>query len=728
MSDLKDSTDSTNPPSFREENQPTELRLPEPGWGGEIPLAIRRIVFFSTAALIATTGTIFFADLLYRIYGAFQAPTILLTVFFAILFSMVSFGFVHAFFGFFAMPFRSLNITSRLKPEDQFIPIDLTAVVFPVYNEPVDRVFEGLRAVYLSVQKTGRLENFEFFILSDSTSVNNWIREEEAWSRICRELGAFGRIFYRRRTQNVNKKAGNIADFCRTWGGRYTYMIVMDADSVMQGPDMVNLAILMQKNPRIGIIQTAPRLIGAESLYGRCQQFANRIYGPMFTAGLNFWQESEGNYWGHNAIIRVQPFTDHCDLPDLPGKEPFGGKILSHDFVEAALMRKAGWEVWLAWDLEGSFEEGPQSLIESAQRDRRWLQGNLQHSWLLFAKGLHPASKIHLAMGILGYLASPFWLAFLLAGMLVVHRHNLTGLSVIPADGVFGRWFPWLTPTTHGIFLFLGTMAILFAPKFFAVLQALLCSGFRKSMGGLRAICTGMLIETIGSTLIAPSLMLFHTKFLLWMFLGKSVNWGPQVRGAKGTSWGQATRAHLSQTIIGVGWATLAIHIDQRMFFWMIPIFAGLIFAIPLSVFSSRASAGEAFAKMKLLLNSEDIQQPWEMSEIERRLLLAEERKDEHVVDLAPFEGLSRAIVDPYLNAIHVSLQEGYDHKPNRLDCEALATRLAQNGPNSLTIEEIKTLLADPESVLHLHRQIWTTPFAELDPWWQRVTYAYRRS
>ena len=205
----------------------------------------------------------------------------------------------------------------------------------------------------------------------------------------------------------------------------------------------------------------------------------------MFTAGLNFWQSSEGNYWGHNAIIRVTPFTDYCDLPDLPGKEPFGGKILSHDFVEAALMRKAGWEVWLAWDLEGSFEESPQSIVELAQRDRRWLQGNLQHTWLLFAKGLHPANKVHLAMGILGYLASPLWFAFLVVSMVLYYKHKQTGLSIIPVEGFFNQWLPDLSVSNQEVLLFAGTMFVLFAPKAFVLVQAMLSTRLRKGFGGL---------------------------------------------------------------------------------------------------------------------------------------------------------------------------------------------------------------------------------------------------
>ena len=136
-------------------------------------------------------------------------------------------------------------------------------------------------------------------------------------------------------------------------------MVVLDADSVMTGRALVQMVALMEKNPGTGIVQTAPRIVNGETLYARLQSFGNRVYSPLFLAGLNYWQQHEGNYWGHNAIIRVQPFMEHCSLPDLPGSEPFGGRILSHDFVEAALMRRAGWAVWLAHDIEGSYEEGP---------------------------------------------------------------------------------------------------------------------------------------------------------------------------------------------------------------------------------------------------------------------------------------------------------------------------------------------------------------------------------
>jgi membrane glycosyltransferase len=711
------------------EETPAFCRPPRQPSSGPVKFLFRTI-FFGCALALASGATLVFADLLWRTYGSFSGAMILLVILFGALFGLVSLGFVHAFFGFLALPFRrvkSINIAARLTNADLQAPFDRTAIVFPVYNEEVERVYAGLRAVYQSLQRAGRLEDFEFFILSDSTNSDNWVREEFAWSELCRELDGFGKIFYRKRVLNTNKKAGNIADFCRTWGGRYTYMIVMDADSVMEGGDVIKMAALMQKHPQVGLLQTAPRVVNGDSIFGRMQQFANRLYGPMFTAGLNLWQQSEGNYWGHNAIIRVQPFTDWCDLPDLPGKEPFGGKILSHDFVEAALMRKAGWEVWLAWDLEGTYEEGPQSILESAQRDRRWLQGNLQHTWLLFARGLHPANKVHLFMGIMGYLASPLWFAFLLVGTLVIYQHKASGLTVFPADGLFSRWFPEMDLKTQGLALFFGTMGILFSPKVFALIQAIFAPRFRKGLGGLPAIATGMVLETIFSTLIAPVFMLFHSKFLLWMVLGRAVNWSTQVRGAVGTGWKQAASTHAGHTLVGLGWLGLCAWIDIGLLIWMTPVLAGMVLSIPVSVWSSRPGPGHFLRKIHLLLTPDETRRPRELIEIDERIearamvKAARPRFDNH-------EGITRAVIDPYANAVHVSLLDaktaGLEHEENL----ALAERLVLEGPSSLNAAEIRRLLYDAEIILSLHRRIWTTPDAELASWWSRAIAQYRRA
>src|ERR1700736_478753 len=336
-------------------------------------------------------------------------------VVFSVLFTTLSFGFTQAFVGFLVLAegHEPLKITNTL---DEHTPLASTAVVMPVFNENAETVFGNICALYNSLRERGELDSYDFYILSDSTDPAKAVEEELAWSDICRQTSGFGKIHYRRRKLPVNRKSGNVADFCRRWGHRHRYMVVLDADSVMTGKAVSSLVRLMEVNPRAGIIQTMPRLVKAETVFGRIQQFASRLYSPIFAAGLNFWQQEAGNYWGHNAIIRVSPFLASCGLPALPGREPLGGRVLSHDFVEAALMRNAGWEVWFAYDLDGSYEGLPPTLTEYVKRDRRWCQGNLQHMWFLLAENIRPISRIHLVQGILAYSSAPLLVLFVLFG------------------------------------------------------------------------------------------------------------------------------------------------------------------------------------------------------------------------------------------------------------------------------------------------------------------------
>src|SRR5581483_10558213 len=262
-----------------------------------------------------------------------------------------------------------------------------TAIVMPVYNEEHGRGMAGLKGTYESLEQTGLLQHFDFFILSDTTDPDTWVSEELAFAELRTQVSDPERLVYRNRRENTERKTGNIADFCANWGERYRYMIVFDADSVMTGTSLVNLVRLMEANPHVGIVQAPPLPINRRTLFGRIHQFAMQAYSLIFISGLNFWQGGAANYWGHNAIIRIRPFVEHCRLPKLPGKEPLGGSILSHDFVEAAFMRRAGWKVYLASELRGSYEEMPSSLIGYAARDRRWCQGNLQHLKLLGTPG-----------------------------------------------------------------------------------------------------------------------------------------------------------------------------------------------------------------------------------------------------------------------------------------------------------------------------------------------------
>src|SRR5277367_4772923 len=428
----------------------------------------RLFIFYSCALLLTGLVSMIFADLLWR--TGWSASRTVLLVLFVILFLFMAIGCMHGLYGFFLrMSGDRRRITKLKNYRDQNIDGTSTAIVFPIYNEDIVRVYEGLRATYESLEKTGQLDRFDFFILSDSTDPYKWVEEERRWYDLIRELDALGKIYYRRRLVNEARKSGNVRDFLNTWGRRYRYFICCDADSVMRGETLVALVKLMEAHPTAGLIQTVPALVNAESLFGRIQQFANRLYAPVFISGLNYWALDLGNYWGHNAIIRAEPFMQCCDLPQLPGRKPFGGQILSHDFVEAALLLRENWEVWFAYDLEGSYEEGPQALIENAQRERRWCQGNLQHTLVLFTKGLRGVSRLHLILGICGYLAGPLWLAFLLTFNWIRWFQHFTGLSDIAVHA----FTPYLnlSGTAHALLIFTICMIVIMLPKALALID-----------------------------------------------------------------------------------------------------------------------------------------------------------------------------------------------------------------------------------------------------------------
>jgi len=335
---------------------------------------------------------------------------------FAILFCWVSAGFWTAIMGFWELLVSKdrYHISGKNLSSAPLDSSARTAIVMPICNEDTTRVFAGLKATYESLKSSSEYALFDMFILSDTFDPDIAVAEQNAWLKLCEETDGFGRIFYRRRRRRVKRKSGNIDDFCRRWGGNYRYMIVFDADSVMTAEGLVGMVRLMESNPDAGIIQTSPKAFGMDTFYALMQQFATRVYGPLFTAGLHYWQLGESHYWGHNAIIRLEPFIEHCALAPLPGTGSFAGAILSHDFVEAALMRRAGWGVWIAYDLPGSYEELPPNLLDELKRDRRWCQGNLMNFRLFLAKGMHPVHRAVFLTGVMSYLSAPLWFFFLL--------------------------------------------------------------------------------------------------------------------------------------------------------------------------------------------------------------------------------------------------------------------------------------------------------------------------
>jgi membrane glycosyltransferase len=483
--------------------------------------------------------------------------------------------------------------------------VSRTAIVMPVYNESALRTFAGLAVVRESVRAAGGAAGFDYFILSDTTEPTLQMVEEQEWRRLHDTEPEGHNIFYRHRPRNIGRKSGNIQDFCENWGALYDYMVVLDADSLMTGETLVRLVALMDGNPRAALIQVPPQLIGRESLFARIQQFSSSIYGPCHAAGLAFLQGTDGNYWGHNAIIRVRAFMRHCGLPRLPGEAPLGGEILSHDFVEAALLRRAGWDVLMAPTLGGSFEEPPPTIFDYLKRDRRWCQGNMQHARLVLAVGLRMPSRLHFVMGVMNYLASPLWLLLLISSAIEMYL----SAQVIPVT-YFGRYPVLSAPISHTVelvILLASTVALLYAPKILALLIASRDPLMRAAHGGRLRLFRSVVLECVFSTLLAPVVMLSHSWFVLSILCGRTTGWGAQQRDDRALPLWFVMRMFAPHTLIGIA-ATFAVyHYLPGEFWWFLPFLVGMSLAIPLVYFSSSLRLGNFARRLGFFQTPDEI-------------------------------------------------------------------------------------------------------------------------
>jgi membrane glycosyltransferase len=567
-------------------------------------------------------------------------------------------------------------------------PLDTlkTAIVVPIHNEDPDAVFARVRAMLESIATAGASAAFEMFVLSDTTDPDVWLREELAWGEI-RKVPGLSRTYYRRRQHKFRKKSGNIADFCRRWGGRYEYMIVLDADSIMEGAVMVELVRRMESAPRLGILQTPSQLILRDTLFARAEQFAAAVYGPAVFAGLAYCFGGASNYWGHNAIIRVKPFAERCGLPGLPGRPPFGGPILSHDFVEAALMKRAGYEVRLAWDLTtGSYEQGPASLDVARERDVRWCRGNLQHLRLVFAPAFSAGSRAHFAIGALFYGISALWGAYIL---FVAARYALEGDAAAVGATFLERHAPLLLSACVAFALLAGK-----------VLAAVLAR--RESPGGRPAgrLGASTAIEILISALIAPARMISQITCLVAAVSDTSMDWAAARRDEERWTLVSALRAQGLETIIGVSMAAILFRVGHGLALWLSPVWFGLVAAVPIDAFLSSRRVGRAFRALGLFVTPAEADPP----KVIRRAL---ELEQEHAAIPSSFADRFDAIVSaPWLNALHVGLlRSAGSRELSATVVEPLVERLLSQGIDSLSKREAMVVLSDSKVMERLHRQ-----------------------
>lgn len=377
--------------------------------------------------------------------------------------------------------------------DPQWQPQTQTAILITLCGESVDPLSRYLSSFVKGLEASRLNANTKVFVLSD-TQQDDRIRAEQA---ALAPLIEAGHIQYRRRRENTGMKPGNISQWLDDHGAAFDFMLVLDADSRMTVTRVARMIWQLETRPDVGLLQAGIAMVPAKTLFGSYQRTASRLLSRNFGRGFAAWTGETGNYWGHNAIMRIAAFRCAASLPNLSGPAPFGGPMLSHDFVEAAWIRRAGWAVELDPDVSGSAEDAPQTFQDFFKRDRRWCQGNLQHLRVLAEPGLHPISRVHLMLGIFSYLAAPIWLFFL----------ALVSLKALAISGILP-------------FVLVGITLLI--PKFCALADAMTraLTPWRR-----RIILQAWLLELVLSTLLAPVIMMRQTLSVGAVLLGRDSGW-----------------------------------------------------------------------------------------------------------------------------------------------------------------------------------------------------------
>lgn len=513
-----------------------------------------------------------------------------LLVCFALTLPWTAIGFWNAVIGFALMRFTK-DPAVKVFPDSAKItgnePITKsTAIAMCIRNEDVTQVNRNLTAMMARLVASGTAKNFHVYVLSDS-SVDDVIAEEaHVFEKLRRDWAGKIDVTYRLRKDNWGFKAGNIRDFCDTWGVNHDFMLTLDADSVMSASVILRLVRVMQANDKLGILQSLVVGLPSDSAFTRVFQFGMRMGMKSYTLGSAWWQGDCGPYWGHNALIRLEPFMEHCHLPILPGKGPLSGYVLSHDQVEAVFMRRAGYECRVLAEEGGSYEENPPHILEFIRRDLRWCHGNMQYLKLLSEPGLKPISRVQLLLAILMFTSAPAWMTFVSVA---------TG-SVILSDMTFSGF-----QMGPGYVLFLIVMTMIFAPKLVSIADVMMRSKLRKAYGGGLAVMLSAIGEIIFSMLLAPIMAVTETIFLVALPFGKALGWTAQNRQVTSLPVGVVASHLWPQMLFGL-FGVLALVLSGSVslngFLVSLPVFVGPLLAIPMGYTSAHVAFGSLFTRL----------------------------------------------------------------------------------------------------------------------------------
>jgi membrane glycosyltransferase len=557
-----------------------------------------RRVLFSTLFAATMAGSLALAGLALA-PGGFSILDIMLLVLFAVTLPWMVAGFWNAVIAFLIMRFSAdpvaavMPAAAHIRGDD---PVTASiAILLCIRNELPERMIRNLEPMLAGLYAAGWGERFNLYVLSDTSDARIASSEEACLtaltSRWCDRIA----IIYRRRAVNTAYKAGNIREFCERWGSQHDFAVMLDADSLMTADAILRLVRIMQAEPKLGILQGLVVGLPSTSAFARIFQFGMRLGMRSYTIGSAWWQGDCGPYWGHNAVLRLKPFIEHCVLPVLSKNGTQNRHILSHDQIEAVLMRAAGYDVRVLPGEDLGWEENPPTLIEFIRRDLRWSQGNMQYWRFLLLPGLEPVSRYQLALAILMFIGSPAWIGLLVLGTLAAAFSD-TPASFIRADA--------------GMVLFVCVLMMWFSPKIASAIDVLLRPELRQAFGGTRLFIINCAIETVCSILLCPILWFGHTIFLTGLLFGREIGWIAQVRDDHAVPFALALRNLWPHTLLGCAALSALAMTQPAAIPYMLFLAGGPALAIPFAMITAWPSLGRVAARVGIGRLPEEITRP----------------------------------------------------------------------------------------------------------------------
>ena len=560
----------------------------------DLTITVRRVIFF-----VLSLGTALLMLVLVHQTLAATIPTVIRIIIlglFALTLPWMVVGFWNAIIGLLICQYFKDPITFILPKSMQLrdtLPITAsTAILLCIRNESPARLLRNLQAMLEDIAQDQLGSFFHVFVLSDTNEVSIAEEERASFEEMRKNWSPQIQITYRCREDNTGFKAGNIADFCQRWGKDHDFALVLDADSFMASSAITRLVRMMQANPRLGILQGLVIGLPSTSPFTRLFQYGMRLGMRSYTMGSAWWQADCGPYWGHNALIRLRPFMEFCDLPVLKNSSGVPSSILSHDLIEAVLMRRAGYEVRIYPQEDLSWEENPATLTEYIRRDLRWCEGNLQYRNLLTLPNLQPVNRYQLVLAIAMFLGSPAWIFLIFFCTIAI------SLSITPAALVNIDYFSSLL---------IVTLIMWYLPKIAGAINVLLQTSKSKLFGGRWRFCINLILEMVFSLLMTPITWLNHTIFILSLAFEKKGGWSGQSRDDHSISVAHAVNQFWPHTILGLGLSSLLYFNHPEALPYGILFFGGLLFSIPLVVITSQPWLGRLMIRYRLLSLPEEI-------------------------------------------------------------------------------------------------------------------------